>query len=300
MSTGQTDPPGKEQKRTRTSNGRSSIYQDAGGRWHGRVTMGVRDDGSPDRRHVRGKNEKEVTDKVRKLERERDKGNAANAGKAPTVEEWMTTYLDTIAARTLAPRSLDDYRSKARNWIVPAIGKHRLDRLLPEHLDKLYASMRAAGKAESHALKVHRVLSRALEVAVRRGKVSRNVAKLVDPPSAAADEIQPLSEGEARRLLTAAVELPRNGARWSVALALGLRQGEALGLRWSYNRPGRRRGQGLVAAAAPEVAARVRRRSRLRQAAAQGQAVSQVMQGPQARLPAAVPAGLRRARQLVP
>lgn len=26
----------------------------------------------------------------------------------------------------------------------------------------------------------------------------------------------------------------RNGTRWSVALALGLRQGEALGLRWRY------------------------------------------------------------------
>jgi integrase len=34
-------------------------------------------------------------------------------------------------------------------------------------------------------------------------------------------------------ILKAAVCL-RNGIRWSVALALGLRQGEALGLRWKY------------------------------------------------------------------
>jgi integrase len=221
-------------KGTRTANGRSSIYLGADGYYHGRVTMGVKDDGSPDRRHVRGRNEAEVTRKVRKLERERDKGNAANSGKAPTVELWMTTYLDTIASRSLAPRSLDDYWSKTRNWIVPGIGKHRLDRLLPEHLDKLYAAMAAAGKAPSHALKVHRIISRALEVAVRRGKVGRNVAKLVDAPSAATDEIKPLSEAETRRLLEAAATLPRNGARWSVALALGLRQGEALGLRWEY------------------------------------------------------------------
>ena len=38
---------------------------------------------------------------------------------------------------------------------------------------------------------------------------------------------------EARRILNVAATM-RNGARWSVALALGIRQGEALGLRWSY------------------------------------------------------------------
>ncbi|WP_239395151.1 hypothetical protein [Frankia sp. CiP3] len=43
------------------------------------------------------------------------------------------------------------------------------------------------------------------------------------------DEVQPLTAGQARRVLTLAVTR-RNGARWSVALALGLRQGEALGL----------------------------------------------------------------------
>jgi integrase len=40
-------------------------------------------------------------------------------------------------------------------------------------------------------------------------------------------------EEEARRILAAALGRP-NGDRWSVGLALGLRQGEALGLRWQY------------------------------------------------------------------
>jgi integrase len=39
-------------RRTRAANGRSSIYHGNDGAWHGRVTMGVRDDGCPDRRHV--------------------------------------------------------------------------------------------------------------------------------------------------------------------------------------------------------------------------------------------------------
>jgi len=44
-------------------------------------------------------------------------------------------------------------------------------------------------------------------------------------------ELEPYALEECRRLLLAATELP-NGARWSVALALGLRQGETLGLMW--------------------------------------------------------------------
>jgi integrase len=44
--------------------------------------------------------------------------------------------------------------------------------------------------------------------------------------------VKPLTASEARQLLAAA-QGQRNAARWSVALALGLRQGEALGARWS-------------------------------------------------------------------
>ncbi len=218
---------------SRRPNGTSSVYLGKDGYWHGRVTVGVKDNGRPDRRHVQATTEAEVLRKVRKLEKERDTGALREPGRAPTVAEWVTTYLDTTASRTLAPRSLDDYRSKAKNWILPEIGQHRLDRLRPEHLDKLYATMQAAGKAPSHQLKVHRIISRALEIAYRRGHVPRNVAKLVDAPSVREDEIEPLTQEETRRVLNAA--MPRtNGVRWSVGLALGLRQGEALGLRWKY------------------------------------------------------------------
>ena len=75
----------------------------------------------------------------------------------------------------------------------------------------------------------HRILSRALKVAVQRDRVARNVCTLVDSPTIDRHEVEPLTADEARAILTAAVGT-RNAARWSVALALGLRQGEALGL----------------------------------------------------------------------
>jgi integrase len=145
----------------------------------------------------------------------------------------MATYLDTIAVQKIAPRTHDDYWSKTRNWIVPHLGQHRLDRLDPEHLDSMYAAMFRKGLAASHVLKVHRILSRALKIAVRRGKISINVAEMIDPPSSQSSDQESLTREEARRVLAAASEL-LNGVRWSVGLACGLRQGEALGLRWEF------------------------------------------------------------------
>jgi integrase len=61
--------------------------------------------------------------------------------------------------------------------------------------------------------------------------VARNVATLVQPPRVQRYEISPLDADQAQRLLSA-IRGDRLEALFSVALAIGLRQGEALGLRW--------------------------------------------------------------------
>ncbi|MEQ4305238.1 hypothetical protein ABNF97_28305 [Plantactinospora sp. B6F1] len=57
--------------------GASSIYKGGDGYWHGRVTVGVKNNEPPDRRHVQAMTEAEVIRKVRALERERDSGRSA-------------------------------------------------------------------------------------------------------------------------------------------------------------------------------------------------------------------------------
>jgi integrase-like protein len=135
---------------TRRPNQRSSIYLGKDGFWHGWVTIGVKTDGSPDRRHRMGKTEAGVTRKVRELEGQRESGYVTRPGRVPTVAEWMGEYLDVLCERLvlsgkMAPRTLADYRSKTRNWIKPLLGKHRLDRLTPEHLDAAYTIMLQGG-----------------------------------------------------------------------------------------------------------------------------------------------------------
>lgn len=76
------------------------------------------------------------------------------------------------------------------------------------------------------------VLRAALNQALRWGLVARNVAALVDPPRVTRKEVEPFTLDEARAFL-AAVKGDRLEALYTVALALGLREGEALGLRWA-------------------------------------------------------------------
>lgn len=214
----------------RHTSGESSISKGSDGRWHGYVSMGLKDGGRRDRRHVASASRAEVVRQVRVLEDQREEGVVLVGGRSITVEQWMTLWLDTIAARKVRPSTLVGYRTCLRR-VNEYLGHHRLDRLQPEHLERFYTRLEADGLSATTALLHHRVISRALKVAMQRGRVARNVATLVDAPTARHDEIEPLTNGETRRLLDAARELP-NGARWSVALALGLRQGEALGLLW--------------------------------------------------------------------
>ncbi|MEN3614452.1 site-specific integrase [Plantactinospora sp. ZYX-F-223] len=216
----------------RKPNGASSIYQGADGSWHGRVTVGTKDDGTPDRRHVRGKTEAAVTKKVRQLERDRDSGTVRKAGQRWTVKTWLTHWVENIAAPSVRENTIAGYRVAVNRHLIPGLGAHRIDRLEPEHLERFYARMQEKGSAPATAHQAHRTIRTALNEAVRRGHLTRNPASLAKAPRLSDEEIEPYSVAEVQRLMTAASSR-RNSARWAIALALGLRQGEALGLKWA-------------------------------------------------------------------
>ncbi|MGA5470003.1 tyrosine-type recombinase/integrase [Streptomyces arboris] len=222
----------EDKKRTRQPNGRSSIYQGKDGKWHGRVTVGVRDDGKPDRRHVERKTRAEVTAAVRELEKQRDSGAVRKAGRAWTVEAWLTHWVNTIAPLAVNENTMVGYGVAVRKHLIPALGAHRLDKLGPEHIERFYGRMQADGRRAGTIHQIHRTFRTALNEAVRRGHLTRNPVQLAKSPRLSDEEIEPYTVDEVKRLLVVA-DKRRNSARWAVALALGLRQGEALGLKWA-------------------------------------------------------------------
>jgi integrase len=216
----------------RNPNHASTIYRGRDGYWHGRVTVGVRDNGRPDRRHVMRRSQAAVVKAVRELERQRDRGSVRATGRVWTVAEWLTYWVENIAAPSVRENTLAGYRVAVNTHLIPGVGAHRLDRLEPEHLERLYAKMIKAGSAPGTAHQAHRTIRTALGEAERRGRITRNVAALAKAPRRDELEVEPYTVEEIQALLRAGAAR-RNSARWAIALALGLRQGEVLGLRWS-------------------------------------------------------------------
>ncbi|GGO98520.1 tyrosine-type recombinase/integrase [Wenjunlia tyrosinilytica] len=221
----------EKETRTRQPNGASSIYLGKDGKWHGRVTVGVRDDGKPDRRHVERKTKAEVTKAVRELEKQRDSGTVRKPGKPWTVKMWLSHWIENIAKPSVSENSYDGYEVAVRVHLIPGLGAHRIDRLEPEHLERFYRKMQDRGSKPATAHQAHRTMRTALGEAVRRGHITVNPAEIAKAPRLEEDEIEPYTVDEVQSLLLEAAKRP-NSARWVLALGLGLRQGEALGLKW--------------------------------------------------------------------
>ncbi|MEE4541225.1 site-specific integrase [Streptomyces sp. V4-01] len=219
-------------KRTRRPNGASSIYEGKDGKWHGRVTVGAKDDGTPDRRHVERKTEAGVIKAVRELEKQRDGGKVRKPGKRWTVASWLEHWVENIAEPVVSVNTIAGYRVAVRVHLTPGLGAHRLDKLEPEHVERFYAKMKAGGSKPATVHQVHRTFRTALNEAVRRRHITENPIRLAKPPTLDEEEVEPYTLEEISRLLDAAADR-RHPVRWYLALALGLRQGEALGLRWS-------------------------------------------------------------------
>jgi integrase len=220
-------------KTTRTPSGASSIYRGADGFWHGRVTVGIKDDGRPDRRHVMGRKQADVVRKVRELEKLRDAARVPKAGQRWTLATWLIYWIDNIAVSPhIGENTHAGYRVDVEQHLIPGIGAHRLEKLAPEHVERLYAKLQRNGMSPGGAHHVHRTLRAALNEAVKRDHLPRNPVLLAKAPKITEHEVEPYGVEEIQRLLQV-VSGRRNGARWVLALALGLRQGEALGLKWS-------------------------------------------------------------------
>jgi integrase len=219
-------------KSTRAPNGASTIYySEYDRRWHGRVTVGVRDNGKPDRRHVKRKTEADVIKAVRKLEQQRSTGQVRRAGSGWTVEQWLTHWVENIAAVSVRYKTLAGYRSAIKVHLIPGLGAHRIDRIEPEHFEKLYRKIQQSGRTPGTAHHVHRTARAAFGEACKRGHITRNPVAIAKAPRIEEDEVEPFNAEEIQRVIKTALNR-RNGVRFVVALALGCRQGEALGLKW--------------------------------------------------------------------
>ncbi len=205
--------------------------------WIGRVVL---PDGT--RVEVSGKTQAITRQKLEAAKDAAAKGLPVKVDRQSTAE-FLARWLEDTAKPTLRPTTYRAYETRVRLYLVPRIGRIPLAQLGPQHVqalqnDLLNTKMIARNRGGSGylspatVLDTRRVLHKALSQAVKWGMIPRNPVELVDPPSVQRPEVQPLDPDQARTLLGALVG-NRLEALYTVALALGLRRGEALGLKWS-------------------------------------------------------------------
>lgn len=111
------------------------------------------------------------------------------------------------------------------------LGDLRLQAVTVRHVDDLLAAKLDAGYAPRTVQAILHVLRIGLNKAVKKDMLARSVATLADPPSVRRPKVVSLTPEVASAVL-AKLRGDRLEALYTVALALGLRLGEALGLGW--------------------------------------------------------------------
>ncbi len=176
------------------------------------------------------KTEGEALRRLEELKEAAKQGQLLDA-KRQRVGQFLEAWLRDAAKPSLRPRTYESYEVIVRRHLVPRLGRLLLSALSAQHVQTLQNELLQAGKSSGTVLNVRRVLSRALNQAVSWGLLNRNVVRLAEAPRVQRAEIKPLSPDEVQRLLSA-VEDDRLAGVYMVAVGIGLRRGEILGLQW--------------------------------------------------------------------
>lgn len=198
------------------------------GPWVGVVDLG-RVGGKRVRKTVTAPTLKELRPKFKRLKQTLDAGALPDE---TTTEQWFRHWLEHEVDRKLRPSTANTYRRYVEKWVIPYLGHHRLDRLRPDHLEALYATMQDEGKQDATRRQVHAIIRRSLVIAERQQKIPFNPATKVDPPAVGKGSHGKFTLAEAKNILASLDSPEIRASRWACALLGGLRQGEALGLRW--------------------------------------------------------------------
>jgi integrase len=219
----------------RRGKGEGSIYQrESDGRWVGMIDLGYGPDGKRKRKPIYGKTRKEVAEKMKVTLRDQQMGKPIATNERGSIEAYLNSWLKVVKDE-VRPATYVQYEVSVRCHLIPRLGHVQLTKLTPQHIREFIAAEVEAGLSLTTAKLARAVLRCALELAVEDGLIYRNPARVVRQKGSASPRPKfkgsYLTEDQARTFLETA-KGHRLEVLYSVALALGLRRGEALGLRW--------------------------------------------------------------------
>lgn len=149
-----------------------------------------------------------------------------------TVKEFMTGWVETKYGDDQS-NTKRFYRNAINNHIIPTLGNIKASSLTAKSIESLLRDMAARQLGAGTIKSVKATLSAAFNDAVRLGDLMRNPMKSVKTPEIQSKPTKPLPRNDWEKIYLEAMKDPYMHARIEVAGMLGLRPGEALGLKWA-------------------------------------------------------------------
>jgi integrase len=214
----------------RRAKGEGSIVARSDGLYQFSIDLGRDGTGRRQRRYLYARSRPAL---LKKIEDEKARGGGSLQPRATgTVGEWVEQWLRESVQPDLSRNTFDLYQRIWKVHAAPFLQNVQLEKLDVGHVERLYAALRKKGVGTSILQRVGVVLSRAIAVAIRRGRYRKaNPFRIVEKPKHRHKEVRVLTAAEARRFIKSA-RGTRFEALWLLLLSGGLRISEALGLEW--------------------------------------------------------------------
>lgn len=217
------------------------------GRWVGVVNYGQTKSKKRDRRVIYGTTKAEAQTRLGELLADIIDA-PEQSGKVLTVGAWLDEWLANYKP-LIKPQTRKGYESKIRTYMKPLIGATRLDRLTVLQVEQIEPRLTMScpdpttegkcphkphhGLSVSNARQVFVILKDALNDAVKAGHIRRSPAERADAPATEQNQRDHLTTPLADIVIARAHTLGGDRElRALMALEMGLRPGEALGLTW--------------------------------------------------------------------
>jgi integrase len=209
---------------SKRGNNEGSIFKRKDGRGCAQVSLNGR------RITKYAKTQKECRDWVNQTLDKIDHGltfDGAQISLAKYMESWL-------AGKALArrPSTVRNYRKYMNLYILPALGRMRLQAILPAHIRQLYLRMQMEGRGESTIQLAHVTLHCAYAQAVKEGLIGHNPLDAVERPRVETKRYVIFTEKQARLFIKTVKGHPLE-ALFFLALTTSMRKGEILGLMWT-------------------------------------------------------------------
>jgi len=224
--------PVKSQKKPRSPKGQARPYRD-GNRWKQPLTFY---DANGNRIEVIGTGSTAKAAQARAKQNLEKKKQALAISELPvhmiTCEGYLTHWLENVKKSQISPKTYIGYRTALAKHLVPFIGTWPLQKLERKHIQNLFDQIAAKGLSKTSQVALKAVLKPALEEAHLDGYINTNPFIKIKLKKKTSKLPKAFDLDAVESILNVA---KANGSllRWHVAFFYGLRQGEALGLRWS-------------------------------------------------------------------